>query len=145
MTDSSQISQTAATAESSQTAATPVSQMAATPISNPFAAPPRVPRTHTSLAIVQMLKNLPLVSILQMNTEIEKKNAIKSRKTLNHISDPTFYTEPGSDEASLISLNDADLNCFRIPSFTASFPNLIYSKLAKWIADEDTMRTLRKS
>ena len=67
MTDSSQISQTAATAESSQTAATPVSQMAATLVSDSFPAPSHVPHTRTSLAIVEMLKNLPLVSILQMN------------------------------------------------------------------------------
>lgn len=122
MTDSSQISQTAATAESSQTAATPVSQMAATPVSDSFAAPPRVPRTHTSPAIVEMLKNLPLLSILQMNTEIEEKNAMRSRKTLNHISDPTTHTEPGSDEASLISLDDADLNRFASLPSRLPFP-----------------------
>ena len=37
----------------------------------------------------------------------------------------------------MVSLDEADLNCFRIPSFVASFPNLIYAKLAKWIADEE--------
>jgi len=57
--------------------------------------------------------------------------------------DPTVHTEPGSDEASLISLDDEDLNHFHIPSFTASFPNLIYSKLAKWIADEDIKDKLK--
>ena len=145
MTDTSHPSQMAATAESSQTAATPVSQTpatplaqtAATPLPDSFVASPRVPRTHTSPAIIKMLKNLPLVSILHMNKEIEDKNALRSRKTFNHISDPTVHSEPGSDEASLVSLDEADLNRFRIPSFAASFPNLIYAKLAKWIADEE--------
>ena len=113
------------------------SQTVATPVIDSSVPPPRVPRTHTSLAITQMLKNLPLLSILQMNKEIEEKNAERSRKTFNHTFDPTVHTEPGSDEASLISLDDADLNRFRVPSFAASFPNLIYSKLAKWIADEE--------
>jgi hypothetical protein len=61
----------------------------------------------------------------------------------NHTSNPTVYTEPGSDEASLISLDCADLNCFCKPSFAASFPNLIYSKLAKWIADEEIKEKLK--
>lgn len=73
MADSSQISQMTATAKSSWTAATPVSQMAAASLSNSFLTSPHVPHTHTSLAIIQMLKNLPLVSILQMNKEIEDK------------------------------------------------------------------------
>ena len=68
---------------------------------------------------------------------------MRFQKTLNHISDPTTHTEPGSDEASLISLDDADMNHFRGPSFAVSFPNLIYSKLAKWIADEDIKEKLK--
>jgi len=71
-----------------------------------------------------------------MNKDIEEKNAEQSLKTFNHTCDPTAHTEPGSEEASLISLDNVDLNCFCFPSFAASFPNLIYSKLAKWIADE---------
>ena len=78
-----------------------------------------------------------------MNKEIEEKNAERSRKTFNHTFDPTDHTESGSEEASLISLDDVDLNRFRVPSFVASFPNLIYSKLAKWIADEDIKDKLK--
>ena len=136
MTDTSQTAPSmATTTESSQTATTSVSDS--------FATPPCVPRTHTSPAIIQMLKNLPLISILQMNKEIEKKNAERSRKTFNHTCDPTVHAKSGSEEASLISLNDVDLNRFRVPSFVASFPNLIYSKLAKWIANEDIKDKLK--
>ena len=71
MTDTSQMApQMAASTESSQTIATL--------ISDSFAAPPCVPCTHTTLAVIQMLKNLPLISILQMNKEIEEKNAERS-------------------------------------------------------------------
>jgi len=111
--------------ESSQTLATPVTDSS------------HVPCTHTLPAITQMLKNLPLLSILQMNKGIEEKNVERSRKTFNHSFDPVVHTQPGSNEASLISLDKANLNRFRVPSFMASFPNLIYSKLAKWIADEE--------
>jgi len=111
--------------ESSQTLAMPITDSSC------------VPHTHTSPAIIQMLKNLPLLSILQMNKEIEEKNAKRSQKTLNHTFDPTVHTEPSSDEASLISLDDADLNHFCVPSFVPSFSNLIYSTLAKWITDEE--------
>jgi len=86
--------------ESSQSLATPVTDSS------------RVPCTHTLPAITQMLKNLPLLSILQMNKEIEEKNAERSRKTFNHSFDPVVHTQPSSDEASLISLDEADLNHF---------------------------------
>jgi len=132
MTD---LSQTASTTESSQTASTPVSDSIPTP--------PHIPHTHTSPAIIQMLKNLPLLSILQMNKDIEEKNAKQSWKTFNHTCDPTAHPKPGSEEASLISLDDINLNRFHVPFFAASFPNLIYSKLAKWIADEDIKDKLK--
>ena len=103
MTDTSQMAPQMA-------ASTERSQIVATLISDSFAAPPCVPCTHTTLAVIQMLKNLPLISILQMNKEIEEKNAERSRKTFNHTCDPTVYTESGSEEASLISLDNMDLN-----------------------------------
>jgi hypothetical protein len=62
MTDSPQNSQVAASAQTSQTAATPASEMPATPVSQTAATPvpdARVPRTHTSPAIIQMLKIFP--------------------------------------------------------------------------------------
>ncbi|KIJ91286.1 hypothetical protein K443DRAFT_115229 [Laccaria amethystina LaAM-08-1] len=79
-----------------------------------------------------------------MNKEIEEENAERSRKSFNHASDPTVHKESGSEQASLISLDEVDLNRFRVPSFAASFPGLIYSKLAKWIADEDIKSKLKR-
>ncbi|EDR06552.1 uncharacterized protein LACBIDRAFT_300090 [Laccaria bicolor S238N-H82] len=131
-------------ATTSTESSTGSSQTVATPVSDSFTAIPRVPHTHTSSAIIQMLKNLLLISILQMNKEIEEENAERSRKSFNHASDPTVHKEPGSEQASLISLDEVDLNRFHVPSFVASFPGLIYSKLAKWIADEDIKSKLKR-
>ncbi|KAF8815053.1 hypothetical protein BYT27DRAFT_7080989 [Phlegmacium glaucopus] len=99
---------------------------------------PRVPRTHANAAVIQVLKNLPLISILQKNKEIENQNAERALKTLNHTVNNEAYPEPGSDAASLITLDPEDRDRFKIPSFALSFRDYIYSSLAKWIADEDT-------
>ena len=55
--------------------------------------PPRVPRTHTTPAVIQILKSLPLMSILK---KIEGKNAEGALKTLNHALDKEKYPDPGS-------------------------------------------------
>jgi hypothetical protein len=98
---------------------------------------PRVPRTHRNPAVNHILKSLPLISILQKNKEIEATNAERALKTLNHTLDSVAYPDPGSDAASLITLDPEDRNRFKVPSFAASFCDYIYSSLAKWIADED--------
>ncbi|KIK01748.1 hypothetical protein K443DRAFT_660384, partial [Laccaria amethystina LaAM-08-1] len=51
----------------------------------------RIPRTHTSPAIIQLLKNLSLPNILQRNKKIEAENDARSAKTLNNALDPTVY------------------------------------------------------
>src|SRR6266567_8404712 len=99
--------------------------------------PPRAPRTHTNPTIIQLLKALPLISVLQKNKEIETQNAERALRTLNHTSDKVKYLDPGSDAASLITLDPEDHDHFKVPSFALSFCNYIYSSLAKWIADEE--------
>jgi hypothetical protein len=105
------------------------------PNDNPL--PPRVPRTHINPAVIQVLKSLPLISILQKNKEIESKNAERALKTLNHTLDKDAHPDPGSDAASLVTLDPEDRDRFKVPSFASSFRDYIYSSLAKWIADED--------
>jgi hypothetical protein len=99
--------------------------------------PPRVPRTHTNPTIIQALKSLPLISILKKNKEIEEKNAERATKTLNHAVDKVAFPDPGSDAASLITLDPQDLDRFKVPSYASSLSAYIYESLAKWIADED--------
>ncbi|KAF8813112.1 hypothetical protein BYT27DRAFT_7220601 [Phlegmacium glaucopus] len=64
-------------------------------------------------------------------------NPTRALQTLNHMLDNVAFLDPGSDAASLITLNPEDRDQFRVPSFALSFWDYIYSSLAKWIADED--------
>ncbi|KAF8816745.1 hypothetical protein BYT27DRAFT_7220465 [Phlegmacium glaucopus] len=65
------------------------------------------------------------------------KNAERALQTLNHTLDNVAFLDPGSDAASLITLDPEDRDRFRVPSFALSFRDYIYSSLAKWIVDED--------
>ena len=98
---------------------------------------PRVPRTHTSPAIIQLLKNLSLPNILQRNKKIEAENDARSAKTLNNALDPTAHPQPGSEVASLITIDPEDLARLRVPSFFASVRDFIYNSLARHLADEE--------
>ena len=98
---------------------------------------PCVPHTHTSPTIIQLLKNLSLPNILQKNKKIEADNNARSAKTLNHALDPAAYPQPGSEVASLITINPEDLARLRVPSFFASVHDFIYSSLARYLANEE--------
>jgi hypothetical protein len=99
--------------------------------------PPRVRRTHTTAVVMNLLKSLPLISILQRNKEIEAQNAARSLKSLNHFMDPVKFPEAGSEAASLISIDPEDHVRLKVPSFLASVRDYVYPSLAKWIADEE--------
>ena len=98
---------------------------------------PRVPRTHTSPTIIQLLKSLSLPNILQKNKKIEADNDARSAKTLNNALDPTHHPEPGSEVASLITIDPEDLARLRIPSFFVSVRDHIYNSLARRLADDE--------
>jgi hypothetical protein len=97
----------------------------------------RVPRTHTSPAIIQLLKNLSLSNILQRNKNIEAENDARSAKTLNNALDPVAHPQPGSEVASLITIDPEDLARLRVPSFFTSVGDFIYNSLARHLADEE--------
>ena len=99
--------------------------------------PLRIPRTHTSPTVIQLLKLLSLPTILQRNKQIETANEARSIKTLNHASDPVTYPEAGSPTASLITIEPEDFSRLRIPSFLMSVRDHIYSSLAKKLTDEE--------
>ena len=98
---------------------------------------PRTPHTHTSPAIIQLLKNLSLPNILQKNKKIEAENDARSAKTLNNALDPVAHPEPGSEVASLITIDPEDLARLRVPSFFASVRDFVYNSLARHLADEE--------
>jgi len=70
---------------------------------------PCVPCTHTSPAIIQLLKKLSLPNTLQKNKKIEAENDARSAKTLNNALDPVGHPQPGSEVASLITIDPEDL------------------------------------
>ena len=104
---------------------------------NPLNPQPHAPRTHTSPAIIQLLKNLSLPNILQKNKGIEAENDARSAKTLNNALDPVAHPQPGSEVASLITIDPEDLARLRVPSFFASVRDFIYNSLARHLADEE--------
>ncbi|EDR00156.1 uncharacterized protein LACBIDRAFT_334387 [Laccaria bicolor S238N-H82] len=98
---------------------------------------PCIPCTHTSPTIIQLFKNLSLPNILQKNKKIEGDNNTRSAKTLNHALDPAHHLQPGSEAASLITIDPEDLAQLRIPSFFASVHEHIYNSLARCLADDE--------
>ncbi|KAF8960692.1 hypothetical protein BDZ97DRAFT_1631438, partial [Flammula alnicola] len=75
---------------------------------------PRVSRTHSSPAIVMLLKSLSLTAILQSsdghgNKQIEADNDARRNKTLDNARDPVAHPVPGSETASLITIDADDL------------------------------------
>jgi hypothetical protein len=106
--------------------------------------PPCVPCTHTTPAVIQILRSLSLTSILKKNKEIEDKNVERALKTLNHALDKDKYPDPGSDATSLVTIDPADRDRLKSPSYALAFGNLIYESLAKWITDEDINAKLKR-
>jgi len=104
---------------------------------NPLNPQPHALRTHTSPAIIQLLKNLSLPNILQKNKGIEAENDARSAKTLNNALDPVVHPQPGSEVASLITIDPEDLARLRVPSFFASIHDFIYNSLTRHLADEE--------
>ena len=98
---------------------------------------PHIPRTHTSPQIIQLLKNLSLSNILQRNKKIEAENDARSAKTLNNALDPATHSQPGSEAASLITIDPKDLTRLRAPSFFASIRDFVYNSLARHLANEE--------
>ncbi|KAF8805786.1 hypothetical protein BYT27DRAFT_7103707, partial [Phlegmacium glaucopus] len=88
--------------------------------------PPRVHRTHSSPTVIQMLKSLSLASVLQKNKKIEAENDARALKTLAHEEDPIANPQPGSETASLITIEFENLNRLKVPSFYSSFREWIY-------------------
>ncbi|KAF8811593.1 hypothetical protein BYT27DRAFT_7049843, partial [Phlegmacium glaucopus] len=93
--------------------------------------------THSSPNVIQMLKSLSLASILQKNKKIEAENDARSLKTLAHAEDPVSNPHPGSETASLITIELENLNRLKVPSFYSSFREWIYPSLANFLADEE--------
>ncbi|KAF8147685.1 hypothetical protein B0H34DRAFT_669403, partial [Crassisporium funariophilum] len=98
---------------------------------------PRTPRTHTSPAVIEALKKLSLSSILQKNKKIEAQNDARLLKTLEHEEDPVANPQPGSETASLVTIDAENMNRLKVPAFFNTFWDWVYPSLAKFFADEE--------
>ncbi|EDR08774.1 uncharacterized protein LACBIDRAFT_327093 [Laccaria bicolor S238N-H82] len=111
---------------------------------------PRIPRTHTSPAIIQLLKNLSLTNILQRNKTIEAENDARSAKTLNNALDPAAHPQPGSEVASLITIDPEDLarlrslydteHCVAVP-----LPFFLTQNLRSLVDEVSTLPTVKSN
>ena len=102
-----------------------------------LASPPRTRRTHCNPTIIPKLEGLPLFNRLQKNKEIETENLARSFRDLNHSMDPAKYPDPGSEQASLITIETADKQRLKLPSFSTIFQSVIPPYLARWLANEE--------
>lgn len=91
----------------------------------PQDAQPRVRRTHKDDIISSLLSKLSLREKLSKNKEIKDQNKARELKTFNHHLDPATYPETGSENASFITIDEADLKDLKDPSILARFSNFI--------------------
>jgi hypothetical protein len=91
----------------------------------PQGAQPRAHRTHKDDFISSLLSKLSLREKLVKNKEIEDQNKVRELKIFNHHMDPLAHPEIGSENASFITIDEADLKDLKDPSILARFSNFI--------------------
>ena len=91
----------------------------------PQEAPPRARRTHKDVFISSLLSKLSLRDRLLKNKEIEEQNKDRDLKSYNHRLDPDSYPDPGSENASFITIDEVDMKDLKDPSILARFMNVV--------------------
>ena len=116
--------------------------------------PPPVRRTHATVTIMKALKALPLNVKLQCNKLIEEQNADRTQRTLDHAYDPANHPNPGSEQASMITIDTNDMHILRsstvLDSLKAIVPFYLLQRLAlldksKRKQPEDTVADLNEA
>ena len=109
---------------------------------------PHVRRTHKDDLISSILSKLSLREKLSTNKEIEDKNKERELKTLKNKQDPTAFPDPGSEAASFVTIDEADLEDLRDPSmfsqFLAVMPDLLIQRITRENRREKEEREKRK-
>ena len=106
--------------------------------------PQRLRRTHSSPTVIEMLKKLSLASILRKNKKIETANDERSLKTMAHVEDPEGHPQPGSEMASLVTIDSANMKLLRIPSYFSTLREWIYLSLAQELAEAELKEKLKR-
>ena len=95
----------------------------------------RVRRTHKDHVISSFLSKLSLREKLSTNKEIEEKNKERELKTLKNKQDPTAFPDPGSEVASFVTIDEADIEDLKDPSmfsrFIAVMPDLLIQRITR--------------
>jgi len=95
--------------------------------------PARIPRTHINAIAINSFKALSLKAKLKVCKEIEDQNDARHERTRLNATDPDNHPEPGSETASLFSLDDGDLEKLKRPSFAALFKDVMPTYIANWL------------
>ena len=108
----------------------------------------RVRRTHKDVFISSLLSKLSLREKLSKNKEIEDQNKDRERRSYNHHLDPQAHPEPGSETASFITIDEADVKDLKDTSILARFmnvvPDFLLLRITREIRAEKEEREKRK-
>ena len=99
-------------------------------------AQPRIRRTHKDDFISSLLSKLSLREKLSKNKEIEAQNKDRELRFYNHHLDPQAHPETGSETASFITIDEADVKDLKDPSILARFLNVVPDSLLLRITRE---------
>jgi hypothetical protein len=80
---------------------------------------PRARRTRKDDFFSALFGKLDLRERLERNKVIEEENKARVAKTYNHHLDPISYPQPGSEAASFITIDEADVKVLKDPSIFA--------------------------
>ena len=97
----------------------------------------RIHRTHKDDLISSILSKLSLRDKLSMNKEIEEKNKEREIKTLRNRQDPVTYPDPGSEAASFITIDKADIDDLKDQAMFTRFLNVLPDSLIQRITREN--------
>jgi len=99
--------------------------------------PARVPRTHVNATAIGSFEALSLKAKLRVCKEIEEQNDTRHERTHLNASDPVNHPVPGSETASLFSLDDEDLEKLKRPSFANLFRDVMPTYIANWLFEHN--------
>ena len=118
--------------------------------------PPQIPQgpqpcvrcTHKDDFISSLLSKLSLREKLSRNKEIEDQNKDRELRSFNHHMDPNAHPHAGSEAASFIMIDEADLRDLKDPSILARFinvvPDFLLLRITREICAEKEEREKRK-
>ena len=97
--------------------------------------PPRVPRTHTSPAAIEVLKQLPFFTRLKKNKQIEDQNEIRLQRKADHAINAANFPDDGSDMASLITVDEQELSQLFDDSIRDHCKDFLPLSVKQWLID----------